>query len=77
MGSRCTIYSAVSTYSYVSMRHINQFGKNTAAGGALLTVKWYKFIFENMPERPSDLTTTINARFFFFLTKITTLLLRW
>ena len=58
------------------MRHINQFGKNTAAGGTLLSVKWYMFVFENMPEGPSDLTTTINFRFL-FLYKITTLLLRW
>jgi len=58
------------------MRHINLFGKNTAAGGTLLTVKWYKLIFENMPEGPSDLMTTINMMFL-FLSKITTLLLRW
>jgi len=58
------------------MRNINQFGKNTAAGGTLLTVKWYKFMFDNMPEEPSDLTTTINIMFL-FLSKITTLLLRW
>jgi hypothetical protein len=53
------------------MRYINQFGKNTAAGGTLLTVKWYMFIFENMPEGPLDVTTTISFRFL-FLSKITT-----
>jgi len=58
------------------MRHINQFDKNTVAGGMLLTVKWYIFIFENMPEARSDLTTTINFRFL-FLSKIITFLLRW
>jgi len=57
------------------MRHINQFDKNTAAGGNLLTIKWYKLMSENMPEGPSELTTTVNVRFL-FLSKITTLL-RW
>jgi hypothetical protein len=49
------------------MGHINQFGKNTAASGTLLTVKWYMFIFENKPEGPSDLMTTLNFRFLFYL----------
>jgi hypothetical protein len=45
------------------MRHINQFGKNTAAGGTMPTIELYKFISENMPEGPTGVATAVNIRF--------------